>query len=163
MGRIRTVKPEFFLHDDLYRLELETGLPVRIAYVGLWTQADREGRFKWKPLPLKAAILPYDNVDFEALLCALAEWGFVECYTDEHKLYGRIPSFHDHQSVNQREAESKLPDPAGCRKISELTRAGNARAGICAHVGKGKEGKGKEGVPTRRGREVVRPIPVIHF
>ncbi len=58
MARIRTIKPEFFLHDELFELEKETGLPVRLAFIGLWTQCDREGRFKWRPLRLKAAILP---------------------------------------------------------------------------------------------------------
>ena len=58
MPRIRTIKPEFFLHHDLFAAEKECGLPLRLAYVGLWTQADREGRFKWRPYELGIAILP---------------------------------------------------------------------------------------------------------
>ena len=48
MARIRTIKPEFFRHEALYEAEHETGLPLRVAYAGLWTAADREGRFQWK-------------------------------------------------------------------------------------------------------------------
>ena len=29
MGRIRTVKPEFFKHEVLHDLEQETGLPIK--------------------------------------------------------------------------------------------------------------------------------------
>ena len=42
MARIRTIKPEFFRHADLYEAERETGLPLRLAFAGLWTAADRE-------------------------------------------------------------------------------------------------------------------------
>lgn len=35
MARIRTIKPEFFLHDELFELEKETGLPVRLTFIGL--------------------------------------------------------------------------------------------------------------------------------
>jgi hypothetical protein len=43
--RIRTVKPEFFKHEKLFDLEKETGLPIRLAWVGLFAISDREGRF----------------------------------------------------------------------------------------------------------------------
>ena len=51
--RIRSVLPEFFSHEDLYDLELASGLPVRLAYAGLWTWTDRRGVFEWRPRRLK--------------------------------------------------------------------------------------------------------------
>jgi hypothetical protein len=33
--RIRTVKPEFFRHEELYELEKQTGLPLRLAFIGV--------------------------------------------------------------------------------------------------------------------------------
>ena len=47
--RIRTVKPEFFTHEGLFDAEKATKLPLRVAFVGLWCAADREGRFRWEP------------------------------------------------------------------------------------------------------------------
>lgn len=131
MARIRSIKPEFFKHEDLFDLEAETGLPVRLAFAGLWTVADREGRFKWRPRTIKNDVLPYDEVDFEAVLNALAGAGFIERYVVEGESYGRIPSFSDHQHVNAREAQSKIPPPS-C-------------ADTCTHVHARGEGKGKEG------------------
>ena len=40
MARIRTIKPEFFTSDDICALSPR----ARLLYVGLWCEADREGR-----------------------------------------------------------------------------------------------------------------------
>lgn len=78
--RIRTIKPEFFLHVGLFQAEKESGLPLRVAFAGLWGAADREGRFKWEPMKLKVQILPYDDVDFSRVLDALSTRGFLVRY-----------------------------------------------------------------------------------
>ena len=57
MARIRTIKPEFFRHEALFEAEHRAGLPLRLAFAGLWTAADREGRFKWRPRQLKLDVL----------------------------------------------------------------------------------------------------------
>lgn len=113
MGRIRTVKPELFTHEDLFEAEQETGLPLRVAFIGLFTCADREGRFKWRPRTLKLAVLPHDAVDFSRVLDALTTAGFVRKYEVEGEDYGFIPTFLKHQTINQREAKSNLPAPVG--------------------------------------------------
>lgn len=123
MGRIRTVKPEIFLHEELYDLERETNQPVRLGYIGLWTQCDREGRFKWSPRRLKTQIFPYDNLDFARVLDALATRSFVVRYRDTGgSEYGYIPAFLEHQYINNKEKESTLPDPDKCNIVSSLTR-----------------------------------------
>lgn len=156
MARIRTIKPEFFRHAGLFDAETETGLPLRLAFAGLWTAADREGRFKWRPSELKLDALPFDNVDFSRVLDALTTRGFIVRYTSEGKDYGYIPSWRDHQHINHRESDSVLPDPNG--QMSEivdeadasLTRhprvehASATRHGRARGEGKGREGKGRE-------------------
>ncbi len=112
MARKRLVSPAFFKHHDLYKAEVETGLPLRIGYEALWCQSDRRGLFRWKPVELKLECLPYDPCDFEVVLFALEDRGFVECYQVEGKLYGRIPSFGDHQSFHVAEKpDLKIPEP----------------------------------------------------
>ena len=78
--RIRTIKPEFFHHEGLFEAELETKLPIRVAFAGLWCIADREGRFKWEPRRIGVQVLPYDGVDFSRVLDALTTRGFVFKY-----------------------------------------------------------------------------------
>lgn len=121
--RIRTIKPEFFKHEDLYDAELETGLPLRLAFAGLWCAADREGRFKWQPRALKSDILPFDDLDFSRVLDALSTRGFVVKYASESREYGWIPGFTRHQVINNRERESELPEPTDAAIEAALTRA----------------------------------------
>lgn len=114
MARIRTVKPELFRHEELHQAEVETGLPLRLAFIGLFTCCDREGRFEWRPQRLKLDILPYDEVDIRDVLIALSDYRFIEHYEVDGKSYGHIPSFLNHQVINQREAQSKIPEPPEC-------------------------------------------------
>lgn len=158
MARIRTIKPEFFLHDELFELEKETGLPVRLTFIGLWTQCDREGRFKWRPLRLKAAILPYDEVDMSRVLHALNTRGFLVKYANNTGEYGVIPSFKNHQVINNKESKSELPAISGCEILKPLSDAGCGAIGAReprnddAYQGErkeGKEGKGRERKGTK--------------
>jgi hypothetical protein len=113
MSRIRTVKPELFKHEDLFDAEQNSKLPLRLAFIGLFTVADREGRFKWRPRTLKLDILPHDFIDFATILDALAHAGFIERYEIEGEIYGWIPTFTKHQRFTGKEAETKslLPPP----------------------------------------------------
>lgn len=142
MARIRTVKPEFFRHYDLFKAEEETDLPLRLAFSGLWTVADKEGRFKYLPPQLKLEVLPYDKVDFESVLLALDKYGFIEIYEVGGKKYAHIPTFKDHQRITgtERDTESRIPQK----------QQGNTSEAPCIDTGstlddrKGREGKGRE-------------------
>lgn len=110
--RIRTVKPEFFQDERLYDLEAQTGMPIRIIFVGLWCVCDREGRFDWNPRRLKVQILPHDEgVDFLKALEALAEAGFVDRYSSGGRELACVPGFGAHQVVNNKERPSVRPAP----------------------------------------------------
>lgn len=130
MARQRFVKPAFFKHQDLYSAEKSSGLPLRLAYEGLWCQADRRGIFRWKPTELKLDILPYDDIDFEACLTALEKAGFIARYVVEGKAYGIIPSLKDHQSFHKYEKASADPDPPPV-KARAKTVARRAKHGAC--------------------------------
>jgi hypothetical protein len=73
MARIRTIKPEFF--DDEHLCELP--FDHRLCFIGLWLQADKAGRMEDRPKRLKARIFPFDDVNIEAMLVALAREGFI--------------------------------------------------------------------------------------
>lgn len=147
MGRIRTIKPEFFKHEELYQAEEKSCLPLRIAFSGLWTIADREGRFKWKPTQIKLDVLPYDKVDMGDVLDALVAFGFVEKYSVDGKDFGYIPSFKEHQVINHREAPSVIPAPIVPHEMTRaprVTTGESTRDDASRGEGKGREGKGRE-------------------
>lgn len=146
--RIRTIKPEFFLHFDLWEAEREAQLPLRVAFAGLWCAADRRGRFKWRPQELKARILPYDDCDFSRVLHALTTRGFLVRYASNGTDFGWIPSFETHQVINNRERESILPNPCDATSSTRdprVTHACPTPLNLDQGEGKGREGNKEQG------------------
>lgn len=123
MARKRFVSPAFFQHAELYEAEVQSGLPLRLGFQGLWCQCDRRGLFAWKPRELKLQILPYDTVDFAEVLDALNRFGFVTTYTVNGKRYGCIPTLAMHQNFHpQEKADPTIPGmpPRSIEAASEL-------------------------------------------
>ncbi len=146
MGRIRTIKPEFFTSEDIVTLEPLT----RLLYQALWCEADREGRLVYKPLTFKIRYFPADDCNIVAMCDALLTRGLLVLYESAGVMYAYIPTFHAHQHINPREAASQLPEPpkegrkSGSR-ASRVTDATTTREGRVPHAQGGKERKGKEG------------------
>jgi hypothetical protein len=108
MEHIRNVKAEMFYHEGL----AECSVNARYAWIGLWTQSDKFGRFPWKPKFLKSRIMPFDNVDFESLMLELARGGFIERYAVDGQDYGFSPNWSKHQGIGTREKQSAFSYPA---------------------------------------------------
>jgi hypothetical protein len=106
--RIRSIKPEAFDDPDLGSLP-----PVhRWIFVGLWTQADREGRVHDEPARLKVRVAPYDDVNMDDVLQSLAP-KFITRYSVEGCNYIQINNFEKHQKPHPKEASSVIPRQAG--------------------------------------------------
>lgn len=152
------------MHEGLFDLEHESGLPVRLAFAGLWCVADREGRFLWRPRTLKVAIMPHDVIDFGAVLDALERGGFVARYAVDGAEYGYVPTIKNHQVFNQREAASAIPPPPAreCTDVHVHSEATHVHA---RGEGKGREWNGRGGarahaIPVRGGSgTATRPVP----
>jgi hypothetical protein len=147
MARIRTIKPEFFTSADICDLE-----PVsRLFYISLWCEADREGLLEWKPKTFKLRYFPADDkADFERAVSQLLNSDLINIYEIDGKSYCEIPTFKEHQVINNRESESIIPKK---EQKSEETKENvdaskeefTRESGVKAEGRKeGKEGKGKE-------------------
>lgn len=130
MARIRTVKPEFFTSESV----LSVSPLARLFFIGLWCEADREGRLKWKPKTLKFRYLPGDSVNIEKLCGELESEKMIITYTVNDIDYCEIPSFKSHQVINNREKDSELPSRDS---DASTTRESGRKEGR-----EGKEGKG---------------------
>ena len=132
MAYLRTVKASFFTSEDVVSLS-----PLaRLLYIGLWCEADREGRLKWAPLTFRLRYLPTDACDIEAVCRELTDRQMVVLYG--HGL-AYIPTFLTHQRPNNREAVSLLPDPRdACSEPRDATFTRESR------VREVKEREGKE-------------------
>jgi hypothetical protein len=107
MSRARNIKPGFFKNDLL----AECSPLARILFIGLWCEADREGRLENRPRRIKAECLPYDDCDVSTLLDELSERGFITCYEDGESHYIAIPEFSKHQNPHVKEQASQIPAP----------------------------------------------------
>lgn len=106
MARIRTIKPEFWKHEDLSALPEIT----HMLAAALLNHADDEGYFNANPALVKAECLPLreSSVSTHDSLQSLAKVGFIELGVGEDgKRYGRVVKFDEHQRVN-RPTPSKI-------------------------------------------------------
>lgn len=107
MPRIRYLKPDFFLDEDIAELPHIH----RIAFQGLWCYADRRGRLEDKPKKLKAVIFPYEEVDMNKILNDLQQKPFIIRYSVANKRYIQVVNFQKHQRPHHTEKESDIPEP----------------------------------------------------
>ena len=136
MARIRTIKPEFFDDEDIAAMSF----PARLAFIGLWQQADREGRLKDRPVRLKARIFPFDDVDMNDLLDEIARHKFIRRYCVGDLALIQVRTLGRHQHIGAREPESVLP-PFDEKQVPEPAHTQPQQVPEPA----GREGNGKEG------------------
>ena len=121
MPRIRSIKPDFFLDDEITTLPYQ----IRLAFIGLWCQADRDGRLEDKPRHLKAVIFPYDEIDMETTLERLTNHlkpegqPFITRYSADGRKYIQVNNFNKHQRPHHTEKKSIIPSntPLDNRKL----------------------------------------------
>lgn len=108
--RIRSYKPCIFAHEALW----DAGPVAFQLFLGLISLADREGRFRWRPRSIKAAVLPYWDGSIDDAMMGLVKAGLVLRYQadSEPEDIGLIVNFTKHQQPYHREQASVLPGPA---------------------------------------------------
>lgn len=104
MPRIRFIKHEFFMDDDLAVIPHLS----RLAFIGLWTLADREGRLEDKPMKIKAMLFPYENIEMDGVLNTLVG-KFIGRYEVDGKRFIQINNFLKHQRPHVKEVAGKFP------------------------------------------------------
>lgn len=148
MARIRTIKPDFFLHEDLAELS-----PLhRLLFIGLWCLADREGRMEDRPKRIKIEILPWDDCDMDRMLSDLQRSGFISRYLADGLGVIEVTNFKRHQRFTGKEAEtsSRFPSPTTGTPRGIIGETPEQHPG--AQEGKGREGK-EEGGREGEGKE----------
>jgi hypothetical protein len=129
------------MHDKVSELPAMT----RLLFIGLWTQADRDGRLYDNPKRIKAYLFPYDNFDVEKGLQLLFESGFIIRYKVEGCnleccSFIQIVNWLKHQKIDKvNEKESLIPE------LLEKDYQKTITSLVKVEEGKGRERKGKEG------------------
>ena len=133
MARIRTVKPEFWMNEDLASVSES----ARLLAIGVLNLADDEGWLKCHPKLIEGSLFPFSepSVSVHECLIQLQNIGYLAIYKSvDGKEYAHVVKFNEHQKIN-RPTPSKIKDAAGLTEYSLI--AHGALTG-------GKERKGRE-------------------
>jgi hypothetical protein len=139
MARIRTIKPEFWVDDQIVELDY----PTRLLFIGLWNFVDDDGYVEFKAKRIKMQVFPADSIDVSGMLTKLIQMGRLgQFHSDQGDLL-RIVNWERHQKISH-------PTPTrftGIQPVSSVSPP--ERSGVVEkvpdHSGlKGKERKGKE-------------------
>ncbi len=106
MARIRSIHPG--MHTDEAIMQL-SGL-ARYFLIGIWGESDDQGIFEWKPIVLKARIVPADAVTGEQLLDELVAQNCVRRFEVNGKAYGAVRNFQKFQRPKKPNAIYPMPD-----------------------------------------------------
>lgn len=96
---------------------------ARILYIGLWTDADDQGIFEWKPLQIRMRLFPGDDADVPTLLGELSAVDLVSAFEVNGKKFGAIKNFRKFQ--RPKKPNSIHPCPAEWRTYVALDAAGS--------------------------------------
>ena len=150
--RIRTVKPEFWVHPVMSRLPYDT----RILALGLLNVADDEGYFDADPDYIRGAVLfREDSSNVRRMLDELSrsEW-ITLCGTAERRI-GRVVNFRKHQRVDR-------PQPSRLKQYALDEDSTNVRRTLDDQSTQEQgTGKGKESPIVPKGDEAAEEDPLL--
>jgi len=108
--------PRRMITSELWFNEKVSSLPDagRLLFIGIFSNADNDGRLKSTPKYLKGHIFPYDE---DKTLEQIAEWrdmcaevGLIRLYRKDGQEYLDLPGWDEHQSIRKdRYKSSELP------------------------------------------------------
>lgn len=136
MARKRMIDPSMWINEDFGTLSTL----AKLVFIGLFSNADDEGKGKASPAYIKAVLFPYNDdlriADIEKALLEISSKMSVIFYScDENKFY-TLTSWNTFQKID-KPSESKIPDYDETNpNISRLFAEGSP--------------KGSRGVPPKR-------------
>ena len=167
MSRIRSIKPQFWVDEDLAHLPPY----ARLLYIALWNFADDGGVFEYRPERLCAQIFPLDVLhgaltfqDFQSWLDSLESIGKFKRFTDDtEKMFGFLVNFPKHQVI-KKPSEHRFatpPVPNGSPLVDYPSSTGS----LLVPIGSREEGVGnkEQGIGSREEgveeEEKLPPLP----
>jgi hypothetical protein len=106
MARIRSVFPGLFTDEAFIML----GSDAQIFLIGLWTEADDQGVFEWKPMTLRVRLRPGRDGDVVPILEELAAGDCIKKYEVDGRHYGAIRNFRKYQKPKSPNAVHPITD-----------------------------------------------------
>lgn len=135
MARIRSIHPTLSTDEAFMAMTIT----AKAVWPMLWMECDDSGVFEWKPIVLKARLLPADNVDMAAVLSEYESLNTVMKFEVDGREYGVIRNFVRFQ--RPKDPKSVHPTPPAVLKYAGFNDDGsrpNAGTGRPSTGGKEK-------------------------
>ena len=158
MGRIRTVKPEFWRHEELSKLPEATHLLA----ASLLNYADDEGYFNANYGLIKSECSPLrdPSVSIHDSITMLCRIGFIRVgQAVDTRRYGHVLTFLDHQRIN-RPTKSKIAKLSITWEESPTIHPELTDCSPTDHSRKGKEGNREQGKDSSEAKASGAGAPV---
>lgn len=121
MARIRSIHPGLLTDEAFMTLTVEQPLAIPL-YLGLLMEADDYGIFEWKPMTLKARVLPAAPADVSMLLQVLVEQRFIVCFEVDGRKLGAVRNFCRYQRPKKPSAvHPRTPEVENWIALKERT------------------------------------------
>ena len=164
MPRRRMIDPQIWRNEKVGALP-DAG---RLLFIGIFSQADDDGRLKASPLFLMANIFPYDKdktkEDIRQLRDQCATLGLIRLFTNNEEEYLDIPGWREHQQIRKdRYNPSTLPAFEDGKEVLTTTRQPVATNGHPSIVKSSlvKSSLVKSNTPPEGGARKKRADPVV--
>ena len=138
------IVPEIWQSESFAQLSIL----AKLVFIGLFSNADDEGRGIANPVYIKSILFPYDDgmrvIDIEKALSEIGQFMSVTLYTHDGRKYYALDNWKKSQTID-RPKPSKLPPPTDEKSISdELPKDRRQVDDLSPPKKKGKEEEEKE-------------------
>ena len=121
MARIRSVHPGLFTDEAFVAMSSD----AQVLLIGLWTEADDQGVFEWKPVTIRMRLRPTKDGDVVLLLSEMEAVNCVRRFEVDGRQYGAIRNFRKFQRPKSPNAVHPCPPDirnyvGSSRGISEI-------------------------------------------
>jgi hypothetical protein len=151
VARIRSIKPEFWLHELLS----ETPPEVHMLAAALLNYSDDEGFFNANPGLVKAACCPLrdDSTSIPRALEILESIEYIEVRQgSDGRRFGRVIKFKDHQRVDK-------PSPSKIKHLFESAESSGTTRGLFHEHSTTEQGTGNREQGTGNGEHEFDHVP----
>lgn len=153
MARIRSVHPGLFTDEAFVSLSAD----AQVLLIGLWTEADDQGIFEWKPVTIRMRLRPTKDGPVEPLLSEIEAANCIRRYEMNGRQLGAIRNFREYQRPKSPNSLHPTNDEirkytASKREISEIKAVEPPSIPPKGEIVPQMEGRGEKGKEEKKER-----------
>lgn len=153
MSSKRMIDPALWQSETMSQLTCEQ----RLLFIGLFSNADDQGRLRGHPSLIRSLIFPYDDISIKKItadLEAIEAIGSIHQYQVDGKCYIQVVGWWDYQSL-QWGQPSKLPAPEEWADSCRYRRGGK----VVTENWDGNKGFANKPLPKPLPKDLPKPLP----